>query len=198
MFAEDHCARCRKHRSTGVARPVEEMRRLLEHARKQATMKAEHSEAAADHEGRLKLIAILSLIVGGMTLFTSYANRVSAGMVIAVVFLAGALLMKLRLGVKLVAVLLALLSLLEVGGRFVNFGPLVAAAGPAALAAAPMWLGSVALFVGIIVMCLKVLVHDPHQNALPPPLPPNPPDLDMPARAPAVAPPSGEQSGDKT
>jgi hypothetical protein len=193
MFAVDHCSRCRKHRSTGAIMPPAEMRSLLGDARKLALMKTEHEQAKSDQESRLKYIAIFSLIVGGISIFSGLAQEMADALVGGILFLVCGLLVKIRIGVKLVALALMLMSVLEIWGRLLNFGPLVRAAGPAALAAAPMWLGGVALFVGIIAMSFKAVIHDPKKNSLPPPVP-------MPVSAPAFGtpPPTAEHSGDKS
>jgi hypothetical protein len=171
MFAVDHCSRCRKHRSTSAVMPENQMRSYLEDARKQARMKSEFEQAKSDQESRLKYIAIFSLIVGAISIFTGAAKSKEDALVGGALYVLFALLVRLRIGVKLVAIALMLMSVLSIGDRVLNFGPLVAAAGPAALAAAPMWLGGVALFVGIAAMSFKVVIHDPRKNSLPPPVP---------------------------
>ncbi len=173
--------------------PPAEMHALLGDARKLAMMRTEYEQAKSDQESRLKYIAIFSLIVGGMSIFAGVTGDKGDALFGGVMFLVCGLLVKIRIGVKLVALALMLMSVLEIWGRVLNFGPLVRAAGPAALAAAPMWLGGVALFIGIIAMSFKAVIHDPKKNSLPPPVP-------MPVSAPALGtpPPMAEHSGDKS
>ncbi|HSI65388.1 MAG TPA: hypothetical protein VLE43_19840 [Candidatus Saccharimonadia bacterium] len=200
LFANDHCPRCRKHRSAEAEVSKEQMRLVQMETRQRLAVQSQATGAGDAQNARLKRISLFSEIAGYLNTLTAILHFSFLGVIGGAMLVIGARL--LRGGGAAVKVISIYLMLLAVIGAFWCILTLVAFL---ELGTAERWLipalrlVALPLFVSVVVMCFRVVVQDPQKSILPPPVPgaAKPTRKAIQNPAPAMM-PKGEQQDDKS
>ena len=168
MFADDHCSRCRRHRTTGAQLSVEEMRPLVSRARRLASMRTEHSTQNRHYMRNLNALVTTCFIVAGLLLVEATLREdLAAGIWCLGIFLAG-ILLRFQIAVKVVAALVMLAGVWQVFGTIAG---LIGVAWTGVIISVPFIFFRIAVRGALIVLGFRVLIFDPAKNAPPPPVP---------------------------